>query len=46
MLNHEKFLSDHEIFITKIYFEANFERFTNFLNHENLELYGMTLVLS
>ena len=26
--------------ITKIYFKANFERFTNFLNHENLELYG------
>ena len=36
-----KIQSDHEIFITKIYFEANFEGFTKFLNHENLELYGI-----
>ena len=26
--------------ITKIYFNANLERFTKFSNHENLELYG------
>ena len=36
-----KIQSDHEIFITKVYFEVNFERFTKFLNHENLELYGV-----
>ena len=36
-----KILSNHEIFITKIiYFNANLERFTKFLNHENLGLYG------
>ena len=35
-----KIKSDHEIFITKIDFNANLERFTKYLNHENLELYG------
>ena len=40
-----KISSDHEIFITKIYFNANLERFTKFLNHENLELYGMPTLL-
>ena len=32
-LNHEN-LNDHEIFIPKIYFNANLERFTKFSNHE------------
>ena len=36
-----KISSDHETFITKIYFNPNLERFTKFLNHENLELYSM-----
>ena len=34
-----KISSDHEIFVTKIYFNANLERF---LNHEDLELYGIS----
>ena len=34
-------LSNHENFITKIYFVTNFNIFTKFLNHENLELYGI-----
>ena len=33
--------SDHEIFITKIFFHGIFSSFTKFLDHENLELYGM-----
>ena len=37
-------LSNHENFITKIYFFTNFNIFTKFLNHENLELYGMSLL--
>ena len=28
-----KFRSDHEIFITKIYFNANLERFTKFVSY-------------
>ena len=32
--------SDHEIFITKIFFHGIFSSFTKFLDHENLELYG------
>ena len=32
-----------KIFVQKIHFEANFERFTKFLNHENLELYGTNI---
>ena len=35
--------SDHEIFITKIFFHGIFSSFTKFLDHENLELYGMSL---
>ena len=35
-----KFCSNHEIFTTKIKTFANLERFTKFLWHENLELYG------
>ena len=35
-----KFKSDHEIFIMKIYFNANLEEFTKFLNHESLKLYS------
>ena len=30
--------------IMKIYFNANFERFTKFLNHKTLELYGIACV--
>ena len=33
--------SDHEIFITKIFFHGIFSSFTKFLDHENLELYGI-----
>ena len=40
-----KISSDHEIFITKIYSNANLERITKFLNHENLELYGTVYTL-
>ena len=36
-----KKLSDHEIFITKIYIHVIFSNFTKLLNHENLELYGI-----
>ena len=43
-LNHEN-LNDHEIFIPKIYFNANLERFTEFSNHETLELYGILIML-
>ena len=39
MLNHEN-LKWSRNFFSK-YFEANFERFTKFLNHENLELYDI-----
>ena len=35
-----KFCSSHEIFTTKINNFANFDHFTKFLCHENLELYG------
>ena len=35
-----KFCSNHEIFTTKIKTFSNLERFTKFLYHENLELYG------
>ena len=35
-----KKLSDHKIFITKIYIHVIFSNFTKILNHENLELYG------
>ena len=38
-LESQKILSDHKNFITKIYFNANLERFTKFSNHETLELY-------
>ena len=37
-----KFCSNHEIFTTKIKTFANLERFTKFLCHENLELYGIS----
>ena len=33
-LNHENLKSDHKIFITKIYFSANLEKFMKFLNHD------------
>ena len=36
-----KFCSNHEIFTTQIKTFANLERFTKFLCHENLELYGI-----
>ena len=36
-----KFCSNYEIFTTKIKTFANLERFTKFLCHENLELYGI-----
>ena len=38
-----KFCSNHKIFTTKIKTFANLERFTKFLCHENLELYGTLL---
>ena len=38
--NHKK-LSDHEIFIMKIYIHVIFGNFTKILNHENLELYSI-----
>ena len=41
-----KFCSNHEIFTTKIKTFANLERFTKFLCHENLELYGIPMVLT
>ena len=34
-----KKLSDHEIFIAKIYIYVMFSNFTKILNHENLKLY-------
>ena len=37
--------SDHEIFITKIFFHGIFSSFTKFLDHENLELYGIFIRL-
>ena len=36
--------SDHEIFITKIFFHGIFSSFTKFLDHENLELYGICCI--
>ena len=36
----QKFKVITNIFIMKIYFKANLERFTKFLNYENLELYS------
>ena len=36
--------SDHEIFITKIYINGISSNFTKILNHENLELYGMSFL--
>ena len=41
--NHEK-LSDHKLFITKIYIHVIFRNFMKILNHENLELYGIRLI--
>ena len=42
VLKSRNLLSNHEHFITKIYFVTNFNIFTKFLNHENLELYGIS----
>ena len=41
-----KFCSNHEIFTTKIKTFANLERFTKYLCHENLELYGTCSIYS